>query len=105
LKKYEIVKNKREFDYIIKNCKFIKNKYYVIYYKENGLNISRFGIAVGKKVGKAYIRNKVKRQIRMIITNNKNIFKKGYDYIIIVKGSVLLIKYDKMTDELINLMK
>lgn len=89
MKKYEIIKDKREFDDIIHNSPYHKNKSFVIYNKEREVKFPRFGIAVGKKIGNAVIRNKVKRQIRAIIDNNKNLFQNSKDYIIIVKKSFL----------------
>ena len=48
MKKKEIVKKARDFDIIIHNKQKIENNYFVIYYKENNLLTSRFGIAVSK---------------------------------------------------------
>lgn len=104
MKKYEIVKEHHEFDNIIQTGKYKKNAYYVIYNKESKNNFPRFGIAVGKKVGHAVTRNKLKRQVRMIINNNKNIFKNNRDYIIIVKKSVMDISFDDMTKKLLELI-
>ena len=76
MKKYEIVKEHKHFEF------------------------PRFGIAVGKKVGNAVIRNKLKRQYRMLITSNKKLFSKGVDYIIIVKRSSLEAKFQDLEIEL-----
>lgn len=105
MKKYEIVKEHTEFDDIIANGSYKKNKYFLIYNKENKYSYPRFGIAVGKKVGNAVTRNKFKRQIRMIINNNKNLFKKNTDYIIIVKRSSLDLNYNDLNNNLIELIK
>ena len=37
MKKSEIIKSKEEFSNLIKNARYIKNKEYIIYYKENNL--------------------------------------------------------------------
>ena len=100
MKKFEIIKLHKDFDEIIHNGSYKKNKYYIIYNKERDLSFPKFGIAVGKKLGNAVTRNKVKRQVRMIINNNKNLFKNNRDYIIIVKKSVLDITYQEMNDQL-----
>lgn len=105
MKKYEIVKEHTEFDDIIAKGKYKKNKYFVIYNKESNFSYPRFGIAVGKKIGNAVTRNKFKRQIRMIINNNKNLFKKNEDYIIIVKRSSLDLNFSELNDNLIELVK
>lgn len=105
MKKYETIKSHQEFDDIIANSKYLKSKYIIIYNKDNDFNFSRFGIAVGKKVGNAVTRNKMKRIYRMIIHDNKKLFKNNQDYIIIVKRSSLEAKYNELELDLINLMK
>ena len=46
--KLHTVKKNSEFSNIIHNGKFYKNNSYVIYNKDNGLDIYRFGISVSK---------------------------------------------------------
>ena len=89
MKKEHIVKENREFSNIIETGTCIKDKNLVIYYKDNELNKARFGISVGTKVGKAHVRNKLKRQIRNIVDNFKNSYSKSKDYIIIVRKACL----------------
>ena len=84
--KLHTVKKSREFSDIIHNGVFFKNKSYVIYYKDNGLNNYRFGISVNKKLGNAVYRNKYKRQLRFIIDKYKKNYQNGTDYIIIIKN-------------------
>lgn len=105
MKKYEVVKEHHEFDDIINTGKYIKNNLFVIYNKDSKFNYPRFGIAVGKKIGNAVTRNKVKRQVRMILTNNKNLFKNNKDYIIIVKKGVLSVSYEEMNNSLVSLIE
>lgn len=104
MRKYEIVRSHDDFDNIIKNGKCVKNKYYIIYNEDNSLNYARFGIAVGKKIGNAVTRNKIKRQIRSIVSNNKKLFPISKDYIIIIKKSILEVDYKTMENEIKNLL-
>ena len=49
----------------------------------NGLEISRFGITVSRRVGKAVIRNKFKRLVREIIRETS--IKPGFDIVFIAR--------------------
>lgn len=101
-KQYIINKN-LEFQEIIKNSKKIKNNYFVIYYRKNNYNYNRYGISVGKKIGKAVLRNKIKRQIKDILSKNKLNYSK--DYVIIVRKEILSIKYFEIKEVLNNILK
>ena len=46
--------------------KFVVNKAFVIYYRQKQEENARIGISVSKKIGKANVRNKIKRQVRMM---------------------------------------
>ena len=96
MRRYEMVKKHSDFDDIIHTGNLLKNNAYIIYNKVNDLNYTRFGIAVGNKIGDAHIRNRVKRQVREIVTSNKKLFKNNMDYIIIVKKSVLNMDFETM---------
>lgn len=105
MKKFEIVKNKQDFDNIIHKGKYLKNNTFIIYYLKHNESFPKFGIAVGKKIGNAVIRNKYKRIIRNIVDKNKFLFKKEYDYIIIIKRKCLEMSYQEINDSLYALIK
>lgn len=105
MKKYEVVKEKRRFDTIINTGKYIKNDIYVIYFLNNDVDFSKFGLAVGKKIGNAVVRNNYKRKLRNIIDNNKLLFKNNRDYIIILKRKCLDVSFDEMNNSLNTLLK
>lgn len=73
MKKINVVKSNEEFNNIIKTGNCVKNYYFVLYYKENSLGKYRFGISVGKKVCNAVKRNYLKRIIKNILDNHKNL--------------------------------
>ena len=104
MKKLYVVKHAREFDDIIKNGSCIKNKYFVIYQKENQLPYDRFGISVSKKLGNAVFRNKYKRKLRSIIDNYKKIYVKSKDYIIILRKEAIDQSYELLEKEFFALM-
>ncbi|MDD4705765.1 MAG: ribonuclease P protein component [Bacilli bacterium] len=100
----ERIKKSIEFDNIIKQGDFQKNKYYVVYYNHKKEDNSRFGIAVGTKIGNAVIRNKLKRQTREIIKEIKIKFKKDQDYIIMIRKDCLNLNYQQKKENLLSLI-
>lgn len=103
MKKIEIIKSSREYTEIINTNICKRNKYFSIYYRKND-GENKYGITIPKKTGTAVIRNKIKRRIKNIIDNNKNIVQKGYDYVIIVKKGIVDLTYQEMERELLKLL-
>lgn len=92
MKKKFVLNKNEDFQRLIKNQVFVTNKTFTIYYKKNDIGNSRFGISVGKKHGNAVVRNKVKRQVRMMI-DTVFTFSKPYDYVIMIRPNYLLQDY------------
>ena len=101
-KKYILRKNE-EIQNVVNNSSKKVNNYYVIYNKVNNLNHNRYCISVSKKIGKANIRNLFKRRIKDILMKNNIVG--SFDYVIILRKAILDVSYNKMSDELINLME
>ncbi len=95
MKKVYRIKKNNEIDAIIQNKKSVGDKFFVVYYKENTLAHFRFAISIGRKYGGAVQRNKIKRQIRMILHNQA----KGitpFDYVIVVKKDASLLSFQEI---------
>lgn len=105
MKKINVVKNNSDFSNIINNGIFVKDKYLIIYSLPNNYNRARFGISVGTKIGKANIRNNLKRKIRNIIDINKNSYSKSKDYIIMVRKTCLEIEFNDIKNSYDQLLK
>ncbi len=82
------IKKGQEFQSIIDNGTLLREETLSIYWLKNEFNLARVGISVPKKSGNAVIRNKIKRQIRAILSHTLD-FSKGVDMIIIARK-----KYD-----------
>ena len=63
----------------------------------------KFGITVPTKTGKAVIRNKLKRQVKSIIDNNKNSIKNNYNYVIIIRKNLKDLNYQEKEKNLLEL--
>ncbi|MFR7590733.1 MAG: ribonuclease P protein component [Longibaculum sp.] len=97
MKKEYRIKRNEDFQSIIKDKNSVANRKFVIYYKVNDSHL-RVGISVSKKLGHAVVRNKTKRQLRMMI---QEVFDKNQkmDFIVIVRKQFLESSYqDNMKD-------
>ena len=104
MRKLYIVKTNRQFEDIIKTGKCLKNKYYIIHHKKNGLPYDRFGISVSKKLGNSVFRNQYKRKLRSIIDNYKKNYINMEDYIIILRKEAINKPYEELEKQFIALM-
>ena len=57
-----------------------------------------------KKIGSAVIRNRVKRILRAIIQNNKNLFEKPLYIEIIAKKEILKCKFEVIEKDIQNIL-
>jgi ribonuclease P protein component len=103
MKKINILKKNEDFNRIIKNNKPYKTKYFYIYLEWTNEKIYHFGLSVGKKIGNAVRRNKVKRQIKEILS--KNNYQKNFNCIIIVRKEINNVNFFEIEEELNKSLK
>ena len=100
MKKINIIKESRDFDRIIHNNKPYKFKDYIIYVERNTNNVYKFGLSVGKKIGNAVNRNKVKRQLKYIIDQKD--YQNNFNCIIIVGRGIKERTFEERKDNLLK---
>jgi ribonuclease P protein component len=49
---------------------------------------ARLGLSVGRKIGKAVVRNKVKRRVRQVFWDLADRLQPGHDYVIVARAGV-----------------
>ncbi|MFN7182332.1 MAG: ribonuclease P protein component [Planctomycetota bacterium] len=87
-KKYEKIKNNKEFEEIFKRGNKIKGEKIIIFTKTNNFQSSRLGIALSKEFKKVSIRNYFKRIAREVFRRNKHMIPAPADVIILIRKTV-----------------
>ncbi|MDD2592306.1 MAG: ribonuclease P protein component [Erysipelotrichaceae bacterium] len=104
MKKINRVKRNEEFQKIIAQKQYVASKVFVVYYQPGLSKYFRVGISVGKKLGNAVIRNKIKRQLRMMLKDLVDL-ENQVDLIIIVRKPYLGKSFNDNRKDLLQLLK
>ena len=98
-KKHRLLKRK-EFVNLNRLGKRNHAAHFTVILKENGLEINRVGITVTKKIGNAVIRNRIKRLVREYFRLYQHSFLQGYDIVIVAKKGADDLFFEKLKEEL-----
>ena len=79
------------------------NRYLVLYCRRCRVQENRVGITVGKKLGKAVVRNKVRRRLREIYRLNEGRFCRGYDLVVVARTAAVDASYGQLQDAYLSL--
>lgn len=104
IKKYRIKRNE-EFSKIIALKKTKTSDSFIIYFVPKKETYSRIGISVSKKIGNAVTRNKIKRQVRMMLSDFYSFDNEKLDLIIIIRKNYLNHSFDNNKADLEKLIK
>lgn len=95
--KYESIKKNRDFVKAYKKGRKVVSNLVVLYKVKNDGAGTRIGITVSKKVGKAVVRNRVRRLIREGIFLNYDKLPDGYDYVFVARVKAAEANYSAIT--------
>ena len=98
MKKIHILKENREYNRIIQSYRPIRHKSYILYVERNTNDLYKFGFSVGKKIGNAVVRNKIKRQLKNIL--DKKDYSNNFNCIIIVTKGIISKDFSQREKEL-----
>lgn len=103
-KKFRL-KKKNDFKNTYSLGKSVANKYLVLYFRENNnIDGSKIAFAVGKKIGKAVIRNHIKRKMREACRNQIYKVKGNYNIIFIARSKIKGISYQDVEKQMLALL-
>lgn len=79
------------------------NGFLVLYARKNRTNTNRIGITVSKKLGKAHVRNRVRRRIREIYRLNEDRFLPGWDIVVVARTRAVDAEFFDLTAAFVQL--
>ena len=82
MKRLQRLLNPKDFRRLYSQGEVVKNDLLVLHCLANELEVVRVGFSVSKKLGKAVVRNRVKRRLREAIRSAADDIKPGYDLIL-----------------------
>ena len=77
----------------------------VLYARRNRTNTNRVGITVGKKLGHAVVRNRVRRRIREVYRLNEEKFQPGWDIVVVARSRAITADFATLTNGFLALAK
>ena len=101
----ETIKKSKDFKCVYRKKILKADKLLVLYILPNELEYSRIGISVSKKVGKANVRNRIKRRLKEIFRLNEQVIVKGYDLVVVVRVSAADANFDEIKTSFMDLIK
>ncbi|MBP1971054.1 ribonuclease P protein component [Virgibacillus natechei] len=105
MKKEFRIKKNDEFQFVFKNGKSFANRQLVIYYvKKPTQEHFRIGLSVGKKIGNAVTRNRIKRYLRQAFQELEDNIYMTYDIVIIARQPTKSIEYKDIKKSLTHLL-
>ena len=74
------------------------NPHLVLYARRNRTATNRVGITVSKKLGKANVRNRVRRRLREVYRLNEDKFQSGWDIVIVARTRAIHAPFEKLME-------
>ena len=88
MKNTQSLKLNRDFRRVYKSNSFVGG-YVVVYARKNKYSFNRLGLTVSKSLGKAVVRNRLKRLLREGYRLMEDEIKSGYDFIIVARNRAI----------------
>jgi len=105
MKKEFRIKKNEEFQYTFKHGQSFANRQLVIYYvRKEDQEHFRIGLSVGKKIGNAVTRNRIKRYLRQAFQELEECIRYPYDIVIIARNPTKDLGYQEVKKSLTHLL-
>ncbi len=85
--------------------KGVADGYLVLYARKNRSESNRVGLTVSKKLGKAHVRNRIRRRLREVYRLNEEKFLSGWDIVVVARSKAVDAEFSQLAKSYLNLAK
>lgn len=96
------LRQRAEYLNVYRNGRSVHAKGLVLFWLPNETDTTRVGLTASKQIGKANIRNRMKRRLREIFRLNRHLIKPGYDLVVNVRQLMVRLDYRQTENSLIT---
>ena len=94
-----------DFDTVYRTGKRRSSSHFTVFFRTNDLPETRFGFSIKKALGKAVVRNRIRRRIREIVRRYRQEIPAGWDMVIHPKGAIERVEFAPLTSDLLRLLR
>lgn len=105
LKKVNRLKKRYQFNYVYKNGTHISSSALVLYFTTSKTKSIKVGFGVTKKIGKAVVRNRVRRQLREVVQKHLPNLKQNYNIILVARDTIANFAFADLERQFVELIK
>ena len=81
------------------------NGFLAMYVRRNREGVNRVGVTVSKKLGKAVVRNRVRRRLREVYRLHESRFLPGWDIVVVARRRAVSAEFSDLTKAYLALAK
>lgn len=99
------LRKSKQFQEIRQKGRSLAHPLFILNWRRNDLGSNRYGFAVGKKVGKAVVRNTVKRRMREVCRHLHDHLAAGWDIVLIARQTAVAATFAEIQHAIEQLFK
>lgn len=103
-KKYRITRT-NDYRRLYRDGRRVRSAHFQLFHLPSATGFSRIGLSSSRKVGKAAVRNLVKRRMREILRRQRSEFRFSADLVLVAHPSAALLSYREMETEILKMLK
>jgi len=100
-----LLRNRAEFDAVYRHGRRRSSRQFIVFVAANGLGESRLGMSVGRALGGAVVRNRIRRRVREILRLGRGEIPTGWDIVVHPRASVRTARFSELREELTTLLR